>query len=96
MSWSIKVSSERDVVGEELRAAIETVFDSPGWQDSEVRKECVEQAHAAAVAARTLLDAAVGTTSRVAVNISGHANPNHGVREGWSNEFITVSVNEIT
>ena len=31
----------------------------------------------------------------VAVNLSGHANPAHRPREGYSNDFISISVSQL-
>jgi len=47
----------------------------------------------AAAAAAALLAEAIGVDEdKLAVSISGHANPGHGKVEGWSDEFITISV----
>lgn len=48
------------------------------------------------VAARAAIEVAtsgaMGDADRIAVTLSGHANPDHVPAEGWSNDAITISL----
>lgn len=65
-------------------------------QQGEGIEESFSDQFNAAVQAFTLLAAAVGRPEdKIRIHISGHANPDHGPKEGWGPEFITVTVTAV-
>lgn len=64
---------------------------TPSLSD-EVKAEQEQQFTAAMNAARALLDVVGRPEDEVSVSLSGHANPDHGPRDGWANETITITV----
>lgn len=60
--------------------------------NDEVDQEQTEQIDVAIAAAKLLAGAVGRPGDEVFVSISGHANPGHAPKEGWSNETVTVSV----
>lgn len=89
MSWTIAVQGIRS----ELPAAI--ALATPSGQD-DLPAERGEQVDAAKEAAKAILAATGRDNDIIAISLYGHANPEHGPREGWSNEQITVSVGVLT
>lgn len=58
----------------------------------EVRDPQTEIYQAALEAAQHLAQVVGRPDDRVHVMISGHANPHHAPREGWSDESVTISI----
>jgi len=83
MSWGVSTPSAV------AKDAID--IDEPQLSDV-VEVEQREQFAAAVEAAKALAGVVGREGDAVIVNISGHANPGHGPREGWANETITVRV----
>lgn len=76
----------------ELDAAIET-RSTPFLEGRPVDEQDAVTDHLR-FAARVIGEAAkeMGSPDAVRVAISGHANPGHAPREGWSDEHLTISV----
>lgn len=87
MSWSASVIAVEQL---ELEAKLSSALQIAANSDAEA--EAKEQAHVAIAVAVALAK----TTGSKAVNVSlsGHANPSHEPREGYSNDFVSVSVTQ--
>lgn len=84
MSWSMS----KKVAG---------VSELDGWRpDYPVEPEAVEQIDAAVATAKAIVAGGTigGEGKLFFVSLSGHANPGHEPRSGWSNDCITVSVSQ--
>lgn len=85
MSWSVS--------GTVAKSRLNVDLGEPSFaDDEEVRPAQDEQYYRAMRAAEHLIEAVGRPDQKVAVTLSGHANPNHGEREGYSLEYVTVSV----
>jgi hypothetical protein len=82
VSWSISA-------GPAAKEAIS--YTEPAYA-AEVETEQRDQLEAAKVAAGVLAQAVGRPDDDIRVTVSGHANPEHGPRDGWASEMITVSV----
>lgn len=85
MSWSTSGEVAKTRLAEDLP---EPYFSD----DEEVRPAQDQQFFRAMQAAEQLVQAVGQDDVKVYVSLSGHANPHHGSREGYSEECITVSV----
>jgi hypothetical protein len=54
--------------------------------------ESINAVEDAAIAAGFMTDALGHNWKTARIMVSGHANPNNSPREGWSNEYLTVTV----
>jgi hypothetical protein len=86
MSWTIAVRGVRSELGDAIYAAEPSGNEGP---------ERDEQVAAAKAAAKWMLGATGRDNDDVSISLYGHANPDHGPRDGYSNETITVTVNVV-
>jgi len=92
MSWTVQCPSQTaDTLEGTARANYETFRGK--YNDHEGAMVGMDEQFEAALAAATVILAsgAVGTSAAV-VTMSGHANPGHVKRDGWSNDSIVVSI----
>lgn len=95
MSWSISTVLEGEDADVLSTNAIDelSAIDRTNIGNSDCIKERDEQIEAAIYVTSQLLAAGgFNNAKEVSVSISGHANPEHNTRSGWSNESITVTV----
>lgn len=97
MSWSFSFTAERaEDIAKEFAAARDAYFAQGHWATDEAFGESYEQSMRACDSA-VALAAAVGqgnSDTGYSVTVSGHANPGHAHRQGWSDEAIHVNVSE--
>lgn len=86
MSWSF---GGNVAAGDDVRAVLSLARDSLSDMNSDAPVERDQQIDAAIAAVAELIPA-VGGAARV--YLSGHANPGHKDREGYSPETITVNL----
>lgn len=102
MSWTLSVGP---ISPGELRSTVEAAVAATETGERpegvpvlsvgpELTAEVREQVECAIQAAQHLL-AGIGAAGAVTVNLSGHANPGHEPDPAWSNDHISVSVNQI-
>lgn len=89
MSWS--ASTNGYVPKDEVRAKVVQYMNDHAeyFREPEVKGQV---ATALNVVEAIVESGAIGSPANLSVNISGHANPDHQPREGWSNDTITVAV----
>lgn len=98
MSWSL---STPIVPASELEAEVNglEIPDYFGKDDEQqaMKAAMVEQLEAAKVAVVGLFrSGSVGDdTYYYKVSMSGHANPHHQTKPGWSNDFVTISISQM-
>lgn len=90
MSFNFTATTARADVEVEVGAAAERY--EPGEYAPEEVHEILVNVPAIAQAAA---DAIGQPGDRVLVSVSGHANPDHGKADGYSNEHLTVSVSVV-
>jgi hypothetical protein len=83
MSWS---TSTPEAVAKDAIA-----LNEPPLSDV-VEAEQRAQFETATEVAKALAEVVGRPGDKVIVTLSGHANPDHGQREGWANEVVTVCV----
>jgi hypothetical protein len=92
MSYSLSAKSPKAEVGRAVTDAIDTympTIEASEWQPAEE----VRTHLAAVAAAASELASAIGLDSdELSVSVSGHANPGHGPKDGYADEWVTVSV----
>lgn len=80
----------------DVESALTTAFDTyqKGLQsgDYDLDPAAKEQGIEAIVVAKAIVDSGVVGSAVVNVTISGHANPDHKPRQGWSNDALTIGV----
>lgn len=72
---------------------------APQQEHTSSTPEMLEQFESAVNALIRLVDSKVvgdPYTARFNITMSGHANPNHEVTPGWGNDFIALSINQLT
>lgn len=89
MSWSSSVSK---VSRSELQAALEAAL---VLGNDDVPTERQEQVDAARAAALYIARSAAVGDGAFNVSINGHANPEHKPRDGWSNDYVNVTINQV-
>lgn len=64
------------------------------YKPAQIPDEAKDQHDAALLSAVRLLDEYVVGSRKYnfRISLSGHANPNHAPKEGWSNDFINIQV----
>lgn len=88
MSWSLSIGPvEQEHVGSAMKAAPV----HGGAED--VAEEQARQVEAATIAAVAICQSGALGEGLVYVNASGHANPGHNDRPGWSRDIVTLNVN---
>lgn len=90
MSWSLHV--EPRPAPAIFRAVDAAEPSSPVSEDGE------QQVRAAKAAAKDIIEsqAVGGTDKHFNVSLSGHSNPGHEPAKGMANDFITVSIGQVT
>ena len=90
MSYSFSATGNRsnivDAVREQGEAAV-TQFNDPPAEEA-VR----DHVKSAATAVEVIVETLGRPDDELSVSVSGHANPGHAPREGWSNESCSVQV----
>lgn len=105
MSWSVRPSDENGaqlaVRVSQLASTLDmALIDAKerGWipEDQSLIEEFVRETWPAAVAAAQAiaLSRALGSADLVYVSLSGHVNPLHAHRDGWSDDTVTVTVTQ--
>jgi hypothetical protein len=92
MSWSMTVSAVK-------AADASANLDAEQERNPALVPEMQEQLDAAKAVALALLESgAVGNDpdATYTVALSGHANPDHGKRDGWSNESVYIAVHHFS
>lgn len=95
MSWSLNVKIPKGTTPKAATEAMEAL--TGGGNDAAPKARDAQQAAAKAAAIGLLKSGAVGSLEQSAfsVSLSGHANPDHAPRAGWSDDFITLNVSQI-
>lgn len=88
MSWTFNSAEAFD-----KKDILAKVHPRPQDHPVGVADACQDQILTARNAA-ALLAHAIGLDDQVTISMSGHANPDHRPCEGWSDEFITVTVSQ--
>lgn len=88
MSYSFTVTAPRSTLRNELGEAVAKVEQT----DTGVAEERGQQLVAFFNAIDELADAIGQPDDDIFVSVTGHANPGHAPRDGWADEFITISV----
>jgi hypothetical protein len=87
MSWTLSVTKTTRAT---LQGDLEKATVSGNDEAPDERNEQVESAKRAALyIARS---GALGDGVAFNVNLGGHANPEHKPRDGWANDYVSVSV----
>ena len=90
MSWSVSVSKTPSA---EFEAAIDALELGDGYGTDFAREEAEMQLSAAKAAAKAIFaSGAVGTEGEYHASLSGHAEPNHERRPGYSGDTVYVTV----
>jgi hypothetical protein len=92
MSWTVQLTDLDPGNVEEAAERAYADFKARYSDADEVFPAMDEQFDAAQIAARALLQGKVVGEGNINVSLSGHANPGHKPRQGWSNDMVTVSV----
>lgn len=92
MSWSVRIPTTPVAdFGEVVDAA------EPDTFGGGLKHEVAEQLVAAREAAKALLaSGAIGDPTHVAATLAGHANDDHQITEGYTNDHIDVSIYHVT
>jgi hypothetical protein len=92
-SFSLQVRQDGGTIAADVAAkGIETIEKLSG----PVRPEMDEHIKAIAGAVEDIVaSGALGDEALVNVNISGHAEPGHKKREGWSQDTISISLSQV-
>jgi hypothetical protein len=94
MSWGIQCLSQTastiDAAGRAAYADYRATLKADPGEVSAMD----EQVEAALTAAQALLDSGAVGTGACLVSLSGHANPDHAKRKGWSNDRIVITVEQ--
>jgi hypothetical protein len=85
MSWTAKATVDRDAIEE-------AVFVGVQQTEPEGSFGAYTDQLAAAQEAAAILAKAVGGARNVSITATGHANPDHILGNGYSNEFINIQV----
>jgi hypothetical protein len=88
MSYSLSSRTAADINDQIDEYLATTVADS----DNQPTTEVTDHLTAAKQAIATLAAAIGRPDDELVVTISGHANPDHAPRDGWADEFISISV----
>lgn len=95
MSWSISTvlaGENADVLSANAIDELSGI-DRTNIGNADCAKERDEQIEAAIRAVSQLLvEGGFNNAEEISVSMSGHANPEHSTRSGWSNESITVTL----
>jgi hypothetical protein len=95
MSWNISVRTQYSRVREELKNKFWETYPNP---EAETLDQFVT---AAAIVAELLVSVVPRETEDernkrlVAVSMTGHSNPEHRPKDGYSNDFVTISVYQV-
>lgn len=89
MSYSITATGDQRQIQKTLRDAADN------YKFNHAEKESKEHVNAAVSAALNLVKVVGKTDDYLMVSINGHANPDHGKVEGWSDEDLTVSISQV-
>ena len=92
MSWSVTLTSLEPEDLEQAARKSYTAFKANYHDTDEVFEGMDEQFEAALDMARIALLRGIVGEGLVNVSLSGHANPGHKPRRGWSNDTVTVNV----
>lgn len=96
MSWSgITATDTPDRIEEALKASAETYKANLASQDYVLDPAAVEQIDGAIAAALVAIPV-VAPDQLVQITLNGHANPGHMPNESWSNDFISMSITNMT
>lgn len=95
MSWSISTTLKREGNAVDLANEVNKLrgLDRSMIGNTNCVKERDEQIEAAITSAFQLFACPIfDNAAEITVSLSGHANPEHKMADGWANESITVSV----
>lgn len=99
MSFSfdlVAIKGDSDDDREDLRQALVAAADKARTESgSDAESETGQLLEAAVQTALRLAAAVARPEDRIAVTVTGHANVDHAPREGWADEYLTVTVNRI-
>jgi hypothetical protein len=96
MSWTVPCpSSTAESIEAAARSAYARYTGPAGFAGDDAERAAMdEQFEAALSAAHGILASGAVGTAACSVTMSGHANPNHEKRPGWSNDAIVVSISQ--
>lgn len=91
MSWSLY---EKGVVSSEV--VMERLIELARANAKNSNPDGVDQAEAIAEIATNIIESGIvgNNTKRYTVSISGHGNPNHEPKSGWSNDNISIQITQ--
>lgn len=98
MSFGFTATITRD---DAIRDKVVAAYDGPNGAGGSPRRfqeengtgpEAADLVQAAALAAAVIAIDLGEKWLTANVNVSGHANPGHGARPGWANDFVAVTV----
>jgi hypothetical protein len=91
MSWSFQVSP---VPVDEFEEAIDAARSAAQSNIEASNADGADQADAAVAAAKHIVASGTvgGEGVKVAATLSGHGNPGHAPKAGWSNDSVSVNV----
>jgi hypothetical protein len=95
MSWTVPCpSSTAESIEVSARSGYEQYRSTYSGGDAGELVAMDEQFEAALSAAHGILASGAVGTAACSVTMSGHANPGHVKRPGWSNDGITISITQ--
>lgn len=85
MSWNVSYASLEDFKSNKQSE----------WSTKDLGRDCLDQLEVARVKVSEIIASdCVGKNKDFAINLSGHANPNHEPATGWANDCVSISITQ--